>query len=309
LLKLPSFAKINWTLRILGRRPDGYHEVATLLQSISLCDELTFEPREDDRISLTCDDPEIPVDDSNLIVKAARALQRDHGANIRLEKRIPAKGGLGGGSSNAAVTLMALNELWRRELENTDLMRIASGLGADVPFFLRGGCAEATGTGTDLCSVAEAEQKHLIVLTPNASVSTADAYAAIDRATLTTPESASILSSSLARPVSGESGPWSLHNDFEVVIFEIEPEIRRAKVALLDAGARGALLAGSGSSVFGIFDDEAARDRALVELRSEPGWRVFSCRTVSRDEYLRVMGPSGFPLLRSLKNRQSDTGA
>jgi 4-diphosphocytidyl-2-C-methyl-D-erythritol kinase len=100
-----------------------------------------------------------------------------------------------------------------------------------------------------------------------------------------------------------------LHNDFEVVIFEIEPEIRRARDALLDAGARGALLAGSGSSVFGIFDDEAARDRALAKLRTEAGWQVFASHTLSRAEYLRALGPSGFPLSRSLKNRQSDTGA
>ena len=310
MLKLPSFAKINWTLQIFGRRPDGYHEVATLLQTISLCDELTFELRADREIFLACDDPGIPVDDSNLVVKAARALQKeDRGVNIHLTKRIPAKGGLGGASSNAAVTLLALNHLWHQERTNTDLPGIASRLGADVPFFLIGGCAKGTGTGTDLCSVPDVEQKQLIVITPNASVSTASAYASLNRGSLTTPDSASILSSSFAEPVSGDSGPWSLHNDFEVAIFEIEPEIRRAKMALLDAGARGALLAGSGSSVFGIFDDEAARDRALGNLSTEAGWRIFSCRTVSRAEYLQAMGPSGFPLLRSLKNRQSDTGA
>ena len=311
MLKLPSFAKINWTLRIFGRRPDGYHEVATILQSISLCDELTFELRGDQEIRLTCDDPNIPLDKSNLIVKAAQALQqRGQGVSVHLGKKIPTKAGLGGASSNAAVTLLALNELWRRGLTHTDLLNIASELGADVPFFLIGGSAEGTGTGTDLRSVPDVEQKQLIVITPNATVATADAYTSLNRGSLTTSESASILSSSFARPVMGDSGQWSLHNDFEVAIFEIEPEIRRAKMALLDAGARGALLAGSGSSVFGIFYDEAARDRALVKLRSETGWRVFSCRTLSRAEYLQaMMGPSGFPLLRSLKNRQSDTGA
>ena len=310
MLKLPSFAKINWTLRIFGRRPDGYHEVATLLQSISLCDELTFELRDDQEIALTCDDPAIPIDKSNLVVQAARALQNnDRGINISLAKRIPVEGGLGGGSSNAAVTLLALNQLWDLELQDTDLSRIAATLGADVPFFLMGGSAEGRGTGTELSPVTDVEQKQLIVITPSATVSTAVAYAALNRGSLTTPDSASILSSSFAGPVCGDSGQWSLHNDFEVAIFEIEPEIRRAKVALLEAGARGALLAGSGSSVFGIFDDEAARDRALVKLRSETGWRVFSCRTLSRAEYLQAMGPSGFPLLRSLKNRQSDTGA
>lgn len=308
LLKLPSFAKINWSLRILGKRPDGYHEVATVLQTISVCDELAFELRDDDQILLTCDDPDIPTDDSNLIVKAAKALNC-RGVDISLTKRIPAKGGLGGASSNAAVTLLALNYLWRNGLSNTDLLNLAGGLGADVPFFLIGGCAEGRGTGTDLCSVADVQQVHLIVITPNATVSTAEAYAYLKRGSLTTLESASILSSSFGRPVSGDSGPWSLHNDFEVVIFEIEPEIERAKTALLDAGARGALLAGSGSSVFGIFDDEAARDRALSNLECEVGWRVFPCRTLSRAEYLQAMGPSGFPLLRSLKNWQTDTGA
>src|ERR1044072_5004025 len=117
LLKLPSFAKINWSLRITGRRPDRYHEVATVLQSISLCDEIAFEARDDDQISLTCDDPSTPVDETNLIVKAALALQSRRGVDIRLQKKIPAKGGLGGGSSNAAIALLALNRLWRLGLE------------------------------------------------------------------------------------------------------------------------------------------------------------------------------------------------
>lgn len=281
-----------------------------MLQTVSLCDELTFELRDDDEIRLVCDDSAIPLDETNLIVQAAKALQEhSRGVTVLLNKVIPTKAGLGGASSNAAVTLLALNHLWRKELGYTDLFNIASKLGADVPFFLRGGTAEGKGIGTELLGAPDVEQKHLIVIKPNASVSTATAYAHLKRGSLTTSESASILSSSFARPLSGDSGPWSLHNEFEVVIFEIEPEIERVKVALLDAGARGALLAGSGSSVFGIFDDEAARDRALGSLRREDGWRVFPCRTLSRDEYLQAMGPSGFPLLRSLKNRKSDTGA
>src|SRR5690349_20442941 len=189
-------------LQIFGRRPDGYHEVATVLQSISLCDELSFELRDDNQISLTCDDADIPVDDSNLIVQAARALHANRGVSISLTKRIPAKGGLGGGSSDAAVTLLALNQLWQLHLKNTDLMNIASGLGADVPFFLIGGSAEGKGIGSDLCSLADVEQKALIVITPNATVSTARAYAALNRGSLTTLNSAPILSSSC------------LHNDF-----------------------------------------------------------------------------------------------
>ena len=298
MLKLPSFAKINWTLRVLGKRRDGYHEIATVLQSISLCDELSFELREDDEIRLTCDDPAIPVDETNLIVRAAQALPlRQRGVDVRLGKRVPPKGGLGGGSSNAAVTLLALNRLWRLGLSDQNLREIGARLGADVPFFFDGGTALATGIGTELKSVDDVGLQWLIVVTPNASVSTATAYASLNARSLTTSEPIPILSSSFTEPFSGDRGQWSLHNDFEGVIFEIEPEIRRAKLALLDAGARGALLAGSGSSVFGIFTDEAARNQALDNLRCEAGWRVFACHTLSRSEYLQAI------------NQQSDTGA
>ena len=129
---------------------------------------------------------------------------------------------------------------------------------------------------------------YLLIVTPNASVSTATAYAALNAPSLTTSDSVSILSSSFTEPFSGDCSLWPLHNDFEGVIFEIESEIRRAKSALLDAGARAALLAGSGSSVFGIFNDKAARDQALGNLRCEAGWRVFSCNTLSRSEYCQA---------------------
>jgi 4-diphosphocytidyl-2-C-methyl-D-erythritol kinase len=289
LLTLPSFAKINWTLRVLGRRPDGYHEVVTLMQSVSLCDELTFEVRDDNELSLTCNDPSIPVDVTNLVVRAARALSDQHGATIHLSKKIPAKGGLGGGSSNAAVTLLALNRLWRTGLSDKDLRQIGSSLGADVPFFFNGGTAVAHGIGTEIQEVSDFAKQYLIIVTPNASVSTATAYASLNAPSLTTPNPVSILSSSFTEPFSGDSSQWPLHNDFEGVIFEIEPEIRRAKQALLDAGARAALLAGSGSSVFGVFSDEAARDQALKNVRCEAGWRVFACHTLSRSEYCQAI--------------------
>jgi len=299
-LQLPSFAKINWFLRILGKRPDGYHEVVTVLQTISLCDELTFDLREDDKLILSCDDPEIPVDDSNLIIKAGRGLQKrlecKLGADIRLTKRIPAKGGLGGASSNAAVTLKALDGLWRGGLSDDELIQIGSDLGADVPFFLLGGQCAATGTGTTLSPLADGPKQHLLIVTPNARISTVNAYASLSAVSLTTHNSDSILSRSLAEQVSAGGRQWRLHNDFERVIFEIEPEIERVKKTLLEAGAQGALLAGSGSSVFGVFDDEAARNSAAGNLRSEAGWRVFSCHTLSRAEYVRAMNSSGFPL-------------
>lgn len=268
-----------------------------MLQTVSLCDELTFDLREDDRISLSCDDPSIPVDDSNLVLKAAHALPGRRGVNIQLRKSIPTQAGLGGASSNAAVTLLALNQLWGLQLGNTDLRQIGSELGADVPFFFTGGTALATGTGTKISELPDLQRQWLIIISPNASVSTTIAYASLNAPSLTTTDSVSILSSSFTEPFSGDGSQGPLHNDFEGVIFEIEPEIRRVKVALFDAGAQGALLAGSGSSVFGIFIDETARDYALGNLRCEAGWRVFACNTLSRSEYLQGLNSSGFPLL------------
>lgn len=268
-----------------------------MLQSISLCDEFSFELRADDEIRLTCDDPTLPVDHSNLVLQAAHVLPKRCGVDIRLTKRIPAKGGLGGGSSNAAMTLLALNRLWRLDLSDAKLRQVGARLGADVPFFFDGGTAIGTGIGTQLETARDVVRQWLIVVTPNVSVSTATAYASLNAPSLTTSESIPILASSFTEPFSADSSQWPLHNDFEGVIFEIEPEIRRAKIALLGAGARGALLAGSGSSVFGIFIDEAARDQALDNLRCEAGWRVFACHTLSRGEYLQAI------------NQQSDTGA
>lgn len=294
-VKFPSFAKINWFLRVLGKRPDGYHEVVTVLQTISLHDELTIQLSENGSLEITCDDPAVPADNSNLVIKAASFLSESRqdrfGAQIHLRKRIPAQGGLGGASSNAAVTLLAINQLLKGG-HITD----TAGLGADVPFFLYGGRCAATGIGADLTPLPDGPKQHLIVVTPNARVSTKDAYASLNAASLTTFESDSILSSSLADLNSADSRQWPLRNDFERVIFEIEPEIERVKTALLGAGAWGALLAGSGSSVFGVFDGEAERNRGLEDLRCEAGWRVNACETISRDEYVRAMNSSGFPL-------------
>ena len=317
-LSVPSFAKINWNLQILGRRSDGYHEVNTLLQTISLHDDLEFELT-DNEISLHCSEPDIPTDDRNLIVRAAQLLQRrynvDRGVRVRLEKRIPAQGGLGGASSNAAVALVALAYLWKLNTNASELLEIAASIGSDVPFFLHGGCALATGTGATVSPVSDApnnEQKHLILVTPNAGVSTADAYASLNCAALTTPATNPILSSSRSESNLGNSllcdTRDSLRNDFESVIFDIEPEIRRCKEALLQAGAMGALLAGSGSSVFGIFADLKEQQRALDDIKLEAGWHVFPCVTVSRNEYRRALGNWAIPFLRSF-NSETDLGA
>ena len=296
-IRLPSFAKINLSLRVLGKRPDGYHEISTTLQTISLHDDLLFERNVSGEISLSCDEPGIPLGADNLVVQAARALKNhystDAGADIRLHKRIPAKAGLGGGSSNAAVTLLALNQLWQINASSMDLERIATDLGADVPFFLHGGSAKGTGTGTTLTPLPDDAVKHLIVLHPRASVSTAEAYRALNSAALTSNNPIPILAGSPGEGQFSETNPLSvaeMENDFESVIFDMEPEIRRAKSALITAGAQSALLAGSGSSVFGIFANRETQQRAVNEIQLEQGWRIFDCVTVSRFEYDRALG-------------------
>jgi 4-diphosphocytidyl-2-C-methyl-D-erythritol kinase len=301
--KLPSFGKINWTLQVLGKRPDGYHELVTVLQTISLRYELTFSGSDDEEFVLSCNDPEIPVDQTNLISRAACALRertgQHKGVNVHLEKQIPSQAGLGGGSSNAAVALLALNELWSCGLSLGELSSVAATIGADVPFFLMAGTAMGEGTGTKLSALPDAPQRQLIIVSPRAGVSTTDAYEALNRPSLTTYSSTSILARSFAASNLADCDQWQLENDFENMIFEIEPEIRRAKKALLDSGARGALLAGSGSSVFGIFPDEESRQRGLDSLKVETGWRVFSCNTISRAEYFAAFD---LPFLRSSDN-------
>lgn len=302
---LPSFAKINLSLRVLGKRPDGYHEIRTVLQTISLHDDLHLKTIPSDEIVFSCNDPKIPTGSSNLVIRAAQALRDCYGvksgASIHLEKRIPVQGGLGGGSSNAAVSLLGLARLWELSAEPADLVRLAAKLGADVPFFLEGGCALATGIGTSVKPLPDVLTQHLLIVAPSATVSTAEAYKALNAPPLTTLDSNSILAISHAEADFDDSEQWQLcdhlENDFERVIFDIEPEIGRVKNALMQAGARCALLAGSGSSVFAVFENEDVLSFAADALCEESGWRIFSCVTLSRDQYLRALSSASPGLL------------
>ena len=294
---LPSFAKINLSLRVLGKRADGYHEIRTVLQTVSLHDDLHFESNPSDELIFSCEDPRIPTGATNLVIKAAQTLRDCYGvksgASIRLEKRIPVEGGLGGGSSNAAVSLLGLARLWKLSAKPADLVRLAAELGADVPFFLEGGRALATGIGTSVKPLPDVATQQLLIVTPVASVSTAIAYKALSAPALTTSDSNPILAISHTEADFADSKQWPLcdhlENDFERVIFDMEPEIGRLKNALMQAGARCALLAGSGSSVFAVFENEDVLSYAANALREESGWRIFSCVTLSRDEYLRAL--------------------
>jgi 4-diphosphocytidyl-2-C-methyl-D-erythritol kinase len=294
-LILPSFAKINWALHIRGRRPDDYHELQTIFQTVTLHDRLRFTVRSDARIEISCDVQGIPVDESNLIYRAAAALQKRYdiecGVTVELEKHIPSGGGLGGGSSNAAVTLLALAELWRIETSGSELAEMGAILGADVPFFFTGGTALGEGLGTKIRPLADVADLMLLIVTPGVKVLTRDAYNLLNAPALTKANDDIILSSSRADAQIPDSVPYRLYNDFERVVLRLEPEIERAKNALMVAGARAGLLAGSGSSVFGVFDNSESQEHAARTLSAEQRWRVFSCATLKRAAYLKALGP------------------
>lgn len=249
-----SYAKINWALRITGRRADGFHDLETVFQTISLHDELTFTPASG--LSLTCDDPTIPVDETNLVMRAARAVGAENVA-IHLRKRIPAGGGLGGGSSNAATTLL--------ELGKNDLPELALALGSDVPFFLLGGTAYATGRGEILTPLPPMTGIPLLLLLPEERVLTRDAFARVTRY-------------SPPLGIDAYRGDFAnFTNDFEEPVFAMLPRLATLKARLYDAGARWAGMSGSGSTLVGAFADERSRDAAAATF---PDLRTERCTTL-----------------------------
>lgn len=298
IIKLPAFAKINLGLHVLGRRADGYHEIRTVFQTISLHDGLTFETTPDGRLELACADPSIPTDETNLVLRAAVALRERYGAGrgarVTLEKRVPAGGGLGGGSSDAAATLIALSHLWNLKADVNELSDLGARLGADVPFFLAGGTALGTGTGTDIEPLEDAPKTHLVVATPDVHVSTAEAYKALGVPALTKDDALANLSVSRTEADFPDSLCDVMSNDFEAVVVRLHPEIGRARDALLGAGAVRALLSGSGSSVYGVFESELEAGRAAAALGgAEAVWRVSACATLTRAEYVAALGACG----------------
>lgn len=260
--------KVNLVLRVLGRRPDGYHELRTVFQAVDLWDCLEVSPGEG--ITLRCDDPGVPADASNLVVRAAERLRAavgrpELGAALRLRKGIPAGGGMGGGSSDAAGALLLLTRFWDLTVRGGDLLRLAAGLGSDVPFFLTGGTALGTGRGERIRPLPFAGPRPLLLGFPPFSTSTAEVYAA-HAAALTgcTP------GVSLPRL---SAGNWRKDNEFSVSGNDLEatvlprwPELAAFRDALLLEGALQASVAGSGSTVFGVFEDETRRCAAADAL-------------------------------------------
>ncbi len=289
LINLRSFAKINLGLSVLGRRADGYHEIRTIFQTISLCDEMEMRPS--NRLELCCENlPDTPTEE-NLIWKAAVALAgktgEKRGASITIRKRIPMGGGLGGGSSNAAATLLGLCRLWDVNPPESDLSDIAAKLGSDVPFFLRGGTAMGAGRGEKIELLPDIAPQHLVVIFPGVHVSTAEAYRSLNLG-LTSPARAHRIQKLYSRAQKGEAFLAEIFNDFESSILTACAPIKEAKCFLEGHGATTTLLSGSGSSVFGFFSNEESAF-AVSRAKARESWRLFPAKTLSRAEYFHHM--------------------
>lgn len=288
---LPSFAKLNLDLRVIGKRDDGYHELFTVFQTVSLCDEITFE--DSDSVEMTSSHRGIPTDGRNLIVKSGNVLRERFavtaGAKMHLRKRIPAPGGLGGGSSNAAVALIGLNRLWRLDISFEEMLEIAATLGSDVPFFLYGGTAMGFGSGTEIEPISDIREKYLLIVTPDVHVSTADAFKGLNSPSLTTEASERILLNCRFNAESLDLRHTALKNDFEPTVFSSHPQIALVRQTLLDLDAINALMSGSGASVFAVFDKEETRQTAMKALDEQVNWRKFAAATISRDKYREAL--------------------
>jgi 4-diphosphocytidyl-2-C-methyl-D-erythritol kinase len=293
-VRIPAFAKINLRLDILGKRADGFHELRTIFQTISLNDELRLRASRRQGISLrvagnhplSAEPPE-----KNLVYRAVDALRRElrirAGVEIELKKKIPAGRGLGGGSSDAAAALLGYLQLARKKLAPARLLEIAASLGADVPFFLFGGRALGVNKGDEIYPLPGIAKHHLLVVSPHdIHVPTPDAYRWLNANPfeLTKPAVTSKLFKFCALCWSAQG--TGLSNDFEGPVFRRHPRLGRIKRELLQRGAAEASLAGSGSAVFGVFPSPAMARRAAVGF---PHDQTFVCETVSRDRYARLM--------------------
>jgi 4-diphosphocytidyl-2-C-methyl-D-erythritol kinase len=289
-IRIPAFAKINLQLEILGKRPDGYHELRTIFQTVSLHDELRLRPARGSGISLTVLGNESLSREplrKNLVYAAIDVLRRElkirTGVEIKLRKTVPAGRGLGGGSSDAAAALQGYLRLTNRNLPDHRLMEIAASLGADVPFFLFGGRALGIGRGDEIYPLPDIPKRSLVIVSPrDIHVPTPDAYRWLKAPALTktalTPKLFKFCSLCWSAQESG------LSNDFESPVFQRHPRLAAIKRELLRRGATEASLAGSGSAVFGVFPSPAMARRAAVGFQND---QTFVCETISRDRYLR----------------------
>jgi 4-diphosphocytidyl-2-C-methyl-D-erythritol kinase len=284
-LRYRAHAKFNLALDVREKRPDGFHEVRTVLQSVALADTLEVFPTAEG-LTFACSDPALPTGEDNLVMKAAQALRQVHGcvkgARIHLIKRIPTQAGLGGGSADAAVTLIALARLWRLPADSASLMPLASRLGSDVPFFLLGGTVLGVGRGEEVYALPDAPTLHLLLVKGPQGTPTPEAYGRLN-ARLTVPEGAHKIQGIVQGVVEGRLDDRLLFNRFEEVARD-DSGGAALRQLLLDCGARRAVLAGSGSAWVGLFQSRAHAQEAQRRM-AHRGISVILSHTVTRKDY------------------------
>lgn len=287
-----AHAKVNLDLRVLGTRPDGFHELRTVFQTIALHDTLTFSDVPGP-FGLRCRTPGVPLDESNLVWRAAQALWNAVGrvggprdTVVAIEKAIPVQAGLGGGSADAAAALVGLGRLWGG-VPVTLLREVGSGIGADVAFFLSGGTALGLGRGEEIYPLVDLPPHWVVVVQPAFGVSTAEAYGWYDEDRMAGLKEARELQ---ILPVPWPSRAAQMVNDLEPAVVRRHPEISALRASLKEAGALAAAMSGSGSAVFGLFRSRAAAARSLATL-GKGGARTFLTRTLTRAEYERRARP------------------
>jgi len=285
-MKVRSFAKVNLGLEIVRKRPDGYHDIRTLFQTIDLSDTIELVPAPDGSIRLEGDEPSVAWDGTNLIHRAARMLQErtgtSAGARIRVTKAVPPGKGLGGGSSNAAVTLRALNGLWSLGLGSDALAELALLLGSDVPYFLRGGLCLGESRGEALTELADFPPLPCVLAFPPFPILTAGIYAGV------MPSLTSEAKDSKIMRFLGAGDFGLLENDLERVIFRRYPELEEFKRFFQGQGAALSLVTGSGSAVFWLFTDRDKARKAFDELRRKSEARL--AETLPRERYETQVG-------------------
>jgi len=280
-LQKESPAKVNLGLRVVGKRNDGYHDIETLFTTVGLKDIVTIEKKRSG-IEVTADSPDTPDGEKNLAHRAAKkTLERGDGfggMRIALRKEIPAGAGLGGASSNAAAVIRGVDQLFDLHLEESALLQIAREVGSDVPFFMKGGAALATGRGDELSHLDPGVPLDLVIVFPGFPISTSWAYSRVDSGL--TPEwfDIKILASAL------EHGDLSslckrLYNSFEYIVFKTYPELYEIKKKMMQSGALGSLLSGSGSSLFAIAPDRETASKLGDRLSGEnlSVWQTTTC--------------------------------
>ena len=282
-MEIKSFAKINLGLEIVRRLKNGYHEIRTIFQSIDLYDVLKFSEIKEREIILIGNEKSIPWDHTNLIYKTAQLLKDYFGVNrgikIEVKKNIPPGKGLGGGSSNSAMTFLALKKIWNLPIEKSVLVSLAKDLGADIPYFFYGGTALGLKRGDEIHPIDYENSYYILLILPDFSISTNEIYRKWDELVLTSKNKESKIYSFLRDKNFG-----SLKNELEEAVFRLYPELGNIKKELLEKGAVTAMISGSGSSVFGIYFDREKIKRAKRNFDNK-GFKCIIVSPVSREKY------------------------